>query len=907
MYRMKKLFAVLIAVIMAVGLLPCLSVSADLTYSDFEFSKGTITGYYGDGYNVAIPDKINGTKVTAIGEAAFEGSSIASVSIPSTVTMIGAYAFSGCYNLKKAYIPSNVTSIGTGAFDGCYDLTVYYSSTSSKAYTYARDNNIKRSSGTVKTYTVTFSPNGGKVTTTEKSVVVDFDYGELPIPTRDGYVFDGWYTSSSSVSGTEVTSTTTVTSAKNHTLYARWAEYSPDTPTVQTNDVTEITPTSAKFAGQILYLSKYEVKTFGWEIKNLSTGIVTPIKIGRSKDFSTEANYMATYSSLSAGTRYSYRAYATNDIGNTGYGEWKDFSTPSNAAAYTVTFDVNGGTSLSTSQRTKTVTYGAAYGTMPTPTRSGYTFVGWYTSKTDGTLVTESTVVTTNANHTLYAHWIKGTVSVPTVTAVGVNDITDISAQLVGAFTNDGGSSVTVFGYELENRKTGQIQTISINAADTKDGSFTAKQSYGKTVELDPSTSYRYRIFATNEVGTGYSIWSSIFTSLSAKSYTVTFDSNGGTSLSSSQRTRKVTNGNTYGTLPTPTRTGYSFAGWFTASSGGVQVTTDTVIRAKADYTLYAHWSAGVTAPKVTTGQYERRGLVNGYYVTRVYGTIDSVGDSAVTERGIYLRRVSTGGESKAKDENSTGSDIAIELKILADRANEEYQYRAYAVNAAGTSYGEWVSFIPAGSSTSTYTVTFDPNGGTVSPASMTVTYGQPYGTMPVPTRSGYTFDGWYTMASGGALITDSTTVSTAANHTLYAHWTQLGAEPDKDYTVNSLIGQIPEQGGSFYAEATVTKNTDRAAKDMIVIAVYTGGQLTDMTYMRAEFLRGQTVTFGGKLTAEPGSTLKAFVWDSLEGMHSLSNSEESVDDGSTVIMEVNETVIDIIDSEDVTSVIIDL
>ncbi|MFT4104159.1 MAG: S-layer homology domain-containing protein [Lacrimispora sp.] len=69
------------------------------------------------------------------------------------------------------------------------------------------------------------------------------------------------------------------------------------------------------------------------------------------------------------------------------------------------------------------------------------------------------------------------------------------------------------------------------------------------------------------------------------------------------------------------------------------------------------------------------------------------------------------------------------------------------------------------------HTVTFNPNGGTVSEASRSVAPGTVVGTLPIPTRSGsYSFDGWYTAASGGTQISASTTVS--ANVTYYAHWT---------------------------------------------------------------------------------------------------------------------------------------
>ena len=72
------------------------------------------------------------------------------------------------------------------------------------------------------------------------------------------------------------------------------------------------------------------------------------------------------------------------------------------------------------------------------------------------------------------------------------------------------------------------------------------------------------------------------------------------------------------------------------------------------------------------------------------------------------------------------------------------------------------------------YTVTFNANGGSVSPATKTAVYGQTYGTLPTPTRQYYAFLGWFTAASGGTEVTASTTCSLSANQTLYAHWQLL-------------------------------------------------------------------------------------------------------------------------------------
>ena len=93
-----------------------------------------------------------------------------------------------------------------------------------------------------------------------------------------------------------------------------------------------------------------------------------------------------------------------------------------------------------------------------------------------------------------------------------------------------------------------------------------------------------------------------------------------------------------------------------------------------------------------------------------------------------------------------------------------------------------------------TYPVTFNPNGGRVSPASTAVTIGKKYGPLPTPNRTGYSFDGWYTKEIGGTKVTETTYVGTNPPATLYAHWTAkkylvtLNANGGK---INTASGQV--------------------------------------------------------------------------------------------------------------------
>ena len=169
---------------------------------------------------------------------------LADVSLPDTVTEIGAFAFCDCDSLVEAWVPSNIVSVGEGAFASCAALeTVYLPVALMGAVDEAKllDGSFL---ATVRYYnpdgslvpppvpgpgpepeaemrTVSFNPNGGgfddegeAVRDVEKGAAV----GELPVPSRLGYSFGGWWTAKTK--GTKVTAKTKVT--KNVTYYARW-------------------------------------------------------------------------------------------------------------------------------------------------------------------------------------------------------------------------------------------------------------------------------------------------------------------------------------------------------------------------------------------------------------------------------------------------------------------------------------------------------------------------------------------------------------------------------------------------------------------------------------------------------------------------------------------------------------
>jgi len=128
------------------------------------------------------------------------------------------------------------------------------------------------------------------------------------------------------------------------------------------------------------------------------------------------------------------------------------------------------------------------------------------------------------------------------------------------------------------------------------------------------------------------------------------------------------------------------------------------------------------------------------------------------------------------------------------------------------------------------YTVTFNANGGTVSPTSKTVTYNSTYGTLPEPTRVGYQFNGWYTAADGGSQVKADTEVSIAADQTLYAHWTEM-------YTVS-----FKSEGGTVYATYSVLYG-DKVTPPTIDIPV--GKRLVGWEYGDRLYAPTERITVG--------------------------------------------------------------
>ena len=214
----------------------------------------------------------------------------------------------------------------------------------------------------------------------------------------------------------------------------------------------------------------------------------------------------------------------------------------------------------------------------------------------------------------------------------------------------------------------------------------------------------------------------------------------------------------------------------------------DAPIRSAPYANVSGYDTTRYTVPKGTilnvTGKYVNEKYGNTWYLldngrwiysenVKHQSTLDAIWNSVSNFVGKYIYQIC--GQILEAGNASAGL-MSSEATLFA--ASSNYVTIPVECTAYTASSGSWhvdaegyTSFVP---SEPTYTVSFDPNGGNVARQSKTVTYNSAYGTLPTPTRTGYSFDGWFTEREGGSQITAATLCMLTGDQTLYAHWTRI-------------------------------------------------------------------------------------------------------------------------------------
>jgi len=592
-------------------------------------------------------------------DAFSEGSQLISLTLPGTLTSFGETGLTGCTNLENLTVRSlSAPTIVTFGTTKLSTGNIYVPSASVTSYETAGWSTYSETMSSMpdETYTVTFNANGGTGTMASQ----EFIYG---VPealtlnttiTRTGYTFSGWSTTSTgSVVYADGASYTI--NDENATLYAVWA------------------------------INHYSVSFDA----NEGSGSIT------SQDFTHGVAQNLTLNTAITRNSYHFDGWSTTSTGEVEYADGASYTTTNNATlyavwsnSYSITYSLDGGT-VNGSNPT-TYEYADTSFSLINPTKNGYTFTGW----TGGDLVTPSTSVTIQTgsfgDRVYTANW-------------------EINQYTI-TFVTNGGEEVD----EVEQDYNASISLPTpIKTGYTFSGWATI--SNGEVVFAGGAS---YSI--SDEDVTLYAVWA-------INQYTITFVTNGGEDVEEIEQDY-----NTSVSLPTPIKTGYTFEGWYLDED----LTTTAEISTMPDenVTLYADWE--INHYSVSFNANEGTGSISSQDFT--HGVAQNLTlNTAITRTGYTFNGWST---------TSTGE---VEY---ADEAS-------YTATENATLYAVW--------EINQYTITFDTNGGNEI-EDIVQGYNSAV-TLPIPTRTGYTFSSWYLDEELTTLADIS--VMPDEDVTLYASW----------------------------------------------------------------------------------------------------------------------------------------
>jgi uncharacterized repeat protein (TIGR02543 family) len=260
----------------------------------------------------------------------------------------------------------------------------------------------------------------------------------------------------------------------------------------------------------------------------------------------------ATVTGLFNGIAYYFKVAAKNSVGTGSYSAASADATPTMP---TLTISYAAGSGSGTAPVSPVSVLSGSTFTTPTNTytRTGYTFAGWSDgSTTYAAAATYPSSGTVASNVTLTAQWTANTLTVTT--------------DEQGGTAIDNASTTTGASMSLPGTPTRTGYTFAGWFVATSGGlAITFPYAHGQTANF-----------------TLYAQWT-------ANTLTVTYNSQSGSSITAGSTS---TGGSVAVSPGTPTRTGYTFAGWFVATSGGLAITFPYAHGQTADFTLYAQWTA---------------------------------------------------------------------------------------------------------------------------------------------------------------------------------------------------------------------------------------------------------------------------------------------------------------------------
>lgn len=637
---------------------------------------------------------------------------------------------------------------------------------------------------TPKDITVTFNNGYGGTNSIidTKTLAFNSSYSFPTTPSRPNYTFAGWYTAASG--GTEVTGITPVTNASNHTIYAHWTR---DTITVNLD----------YNGGKYSNADNAQVTVQSGDAYSTAISRYTPTLDGFTFDGWTMSKNTGNVIDLST-------TIASAASPKTLYAKWTE-------AEYTVTLDPNGGDAITDNQFSIEHTGTYAEANKVTPTRTGYKFLGWYTTRSDGTKIEDDSKYSDLKVTTLYAQWeAKSGIEL----TFDLNTPKDVTTP---APTPPAKTTVTYdqpYGKALPSPTPAPLKGDKYEY--TFSGWYEEKEDAVKTQSSPDVEEKTYAPVKSTDLvkkATPFSLYA-------RWGYDIEFFANNTDDVNTETAfaTLKCVTGAPYGSLPTgrPSKTGYTFTGWYDGANKFEPTASD--IADGSIKKVYAHYEPNkYTVTLDANGGEFSKDVTKKSFENVVYG------------KSYFDNKVDLSTKPTRYGYSCEG--------WVDEKGNDVQNSDIFLTNGPVVLYAKWKP--------QEITLKFDYNfpGGITQDtsthpniSSTKAIYGQPYDTAlparnPSPVTSDekvtYTFDGWYTTkedknadSSGNGAVTGKKVQSSLPveleysnnSATLFARWkykvsfyANLNPEATSqspisgvslDAVSGSRYGQLPGQPG---------------------------------------------------------------------------------------------------------------
>ena len=579
---------------------------------------------------------------------------------------------------------------------------------------------------------VTFDAKGGSLpegAASKVTVGTDKKLSTLPVPTREGYVFEGWYTADAQGEATETKVDTSTTFDSDTTIVAKWTEKDKGEQTVRYRMVVYMSQEGD---------SEADLCTVDVGLAVFADEAATTAQIAKPADPVREGYTFGGWFTSEACTEGSEFTFDDHNMGTVEYGDddlelyakWEKNSVPD----HTVTFK-DGDTTCAT----LTVKDGGTWEKLipKSPTKEGYEFTGW--TLEDGESCGPKKPVTSDL--TLVANWKVPSYTVTYKTPDDTSADTPAEASLISLMSlaaddsaddQDDSSGTVVAEVEVEKGKTAP------ELEPTREGYRFA----GWFVDGACTEAYDFETRTVTENTILYAKW--------VKTATITFDTAGGEEVAS----LTVDAGSTVESsdLPIAVRDNYRFHGWLTGSADGTAVSSEFEV--EDDMTLYAHWVGDTVF----------------VYLHGIYS------DNEISYDMKHYGDVLTGIEVNVDHADPVREGYTFGGWFTDEECTERYEFDRDPLTDDIDLYAKWVP--------ESCTVVFDSQGGS-DVGGTTLVGGDLVDEPEAPSRDGYVFKGWFTDAACTETWDFSAPVTKSM--TLYAGWAEAVT-----VTLDAAGGDLP-------------------------------------------------------------------------------------------------------------------